>query len=153
MQPLQISALAVENKLQHLCAEQLEPVGSKLKKSTLNTFVFFTLCCSGLHIVTKCFYFFLVPFFFQRKGLLMALFRGPRRVCVIKLLNSFLARTTGVGCCEDTPAQLLSCYQTSKNTTLPNYHIFACSIRGHSIVIHLPLKVGSNDAILYLRFD
>lgn len=78
-------------------------------------------------------------FSFQRKGLLMVLFWGPRCVCVIKLLNGFLARTRVVGCCGDAPAQLSSCYQTTK---IPNYHIFTRSIRSHTFGIRLPITGG-----------
>lgn len=132
---------ALENKLDRLCAEQLKPVGSKLRKSTLNTFVFFTLAALYYTSLQSAFIPFLVLFFFsfQRKGLLMVLFWGPRCVCVIKLLNRFLARTRVVGCCGDAPAQLSSCYQTTK---IPNYHIFTRSIRSHTFGIRLPITGG-----------
>lgn len=119
-----------------------EASGEQTEEKHIKHICFLHACCSVLHIVTKCFYSFpcsLFFFSFQRKGLLMVLFWGPRCVCVIKLLNGFLARTRVVGCCGDAPAQLSSCYQTTK---IPNYHIFTRSIGSHTFGIHLPITSG-----------
>lgn len=94
-----------EQALPSLCWAA-ENSGEQTEEKHIKHICFLHGCCSVLHIVTKCFFSFPCCFFLscQRKGLLVVLFRGPRHVCVIKLLNGFLARTTAVGCCEDAPA-------------------------------------------------
>lgn len=118
MQPLQISALAVENKLQHLCAEQLEPVGSKLKKSTLNTFVFFTLAALDYTSLQSAFIFSL--FLFSSRGK-VCWWRSFGARAVFVWLNSLTAFWPGRQGWAAVKILLHSSYPAIKHRKIPHY--------------------------------